>query len=224
MGLRRVLTASALTVVLIGAGLEGCGTSTSKTGSVTDAGNADAEAQAEAQVGADAVADANLADTNVVDVQDAGAPDAGCAGVRCNGECLPATDCRSCSGATLLCAPSGECVTSCKTCLEPSEAGTIECVACDQNHQNPIGTCEPADASSYCLSGDYSSAYVDGGSGAQCDCSEGGTSSCPGGNQVCAVLGLSSFCFECGQMTAAPIDQRSCQDGLRCNAGSQACQ
>jgi hypothetical protein len=223
----RVLIASALAVVLTGAAIEGCGTSASNTGGVADAGGADADARAEAQ--ADAVADANVvdvravADANVVDVQDAGTPDAGCSGVRCNGECLPATDCRSCPGATLLCPASGECVTTCTACREASDAGTFECFACDKNHQNPVGTCEPDDAS-YCLSGDYSSAYLDGGAGAQCDCSEGGTSSCPGGNQVCAVLGLSLLCFECGQMSAAPIDERSCQDGLRCNAAAQACQ
>src|SRR5579862_1314569 len=70
--------------------------------------------------------DAGFLDTSLSDVvgdvtgdatTDGGASDAAgsspCSGVLCNGVCLASSDCRTCAGATLLCAPTSTCVSSC---------------------------------------------------------------------------------------------------------------
>jgi hypothetical protein len=147
-----------------------------------------------------------------------------CTGVVCNGQCLGATDCRSCTAAPLLCPSTGACVPQCAACRDSQ--GTprpIECFACNSNLQSPIGTCEYDDAGSYCLNGDYLGHY-DGDAGYQCGCSD--VSSCPGATQVCVPLGNrdASFCLTCGEITLAQIQGQPCKDGGMCQASSATCQ
>lgn len=99
----------------------------------------------------------------------------------------------------------------------------IECFACDGNHQNPIGTCQPADAGSYCLNGDYVGQYK-GGPGYQCGCNDVG--SCPGATQVCVPLGNvdAGFCLTCGEATVGQIQGAPCKDGGTCQAVQALCQ
>jgi hypothetical protein len=147
-----------------------------------------------------------------------------CKGVLCNGSCLGASDCRTCPSAALLCAPTGHCVSSCADCADDAGAKLpIGCFACDHSHQNPLGSCQPDDASAYCLSGDYFGAYVGGGVGYQCDCSEGGVSACPGPNQVCAPTGSVTLCFACGETTVAQIDGGACRGGGNCDLAGHTC-
>ncbi len=170
--------------------------------------------------------DAGVTDVAVGDgFIETGSRDAGsCTGVLCNGQCLPATDCRSCSGAPLLCRATGACTSSCAGCRDTrGTAMPIECFACDSNRQNPLGTCEYDDAGSYCLSGDYLGQY-EGGAGYQCECND--VSSCPGATQVCVPLGHydAGFCLTCGEITLAQIQGQPCKDGGTCQASSAVCQ
>ena len=211
-------------------GIAACGSN--KTASPpTDGGRADSttdDGEAAADGGA---ADGGVAD-GVADASDALADNDGpmeseaghCTGVICAGVCLPATDCRGCSGAPLFCGATGTCVGTCAGCQDAREAGLpIACFACDSNHQNPVGTCQPADAGSYCLSGDYLGQY-EGGQGYQCDCSD--VSECPGPNQVCVPLGNrdAGFCLTCGEATIGPIQGQPCKDGGACEQSLAACQ
>lgn len=171
--------------------------------------------------------DSGVADTGDGGVIDSGMPDAGCPGVTCNGVCTTAHDCRSCSGAPLLCGSSGQCVADCQTCVDTGgTALPIECFACDSNGQNPIGSCQYHDAGSYCLSGDYVGQYSDGGIGYQCACVDADVASCPGPTQVCVPLGVAghSFCLTCGESTIGPIQGQPCRDGGTCQEGQALCQ
>jgi hypothetical protein len=155
---------------------------------------------------------------------DTGAPD-GCSGVTCNGQCMAAPDCQSCPGATLLCGPTKTCMADCAACRDSMNAGLpIQCFACDQNHRNPLGTCQYDDAGAYCLNGFYGGQYVGGADGFRCACDDGG---CPGMTQVCAPLGTfdaGSFCLTCGETTAATIDGQPCTGGGTCHADQHKCQ
>ena len=212
--------------LVLGAGaLEACSVQTNGMGDTPDSSVADAET--------DASQDANLQDAEPEGGQDAGLggdarpdagqPDAACTGVRCDGKCLGATDCHSCSGAPLLCG-SGICVASCSGCQDPQGVPTpIECFACDSNHANPIGTCQYADAGSYCLSGDYLGQYQ-GGPGYRCGCND--VSACPGATQVCVPLGNTnaSFCLTCGETTVGKMQGQPCKDGGTCQTAQAVCQ
>ena len=138
-------------------------------------------------------------------------PEASCTGLTCNGACISASDCRSCNGAPLLCASTGQCVAACQGCKDTSgTAMPIECFACDSTHANPIGSCQYDDAGTYCLSGDYLGQYQ-GNPGFRCACDD--VSQCPGATQVCVPLGASEagFCLTCGESTIGPIQGQPCQ-------------
>ncbi len=157
---------------------------------------------------------------------DSAVPEAGCTGVLCSGACTTASDCRTCNGAPLLCASTGQCVASCQGCKDTSDAAMpIECFACDSNHQDPIGTCQYDDPNLYCLSGDYTGQYQ-GGSGYQCTCADAGAASCPGATQVCVPLGNvgATFCLTCGEATLASMQGRPCKGGGACQANAAVCQ
>jgi hypothetical protein len=128
---------------------------------------------------ADTTTDEGAPDVAVTDAREAASESGSC--LRCNGTCIDASDCTSCSAAPVMCGPTSTCVASCLQCN-------------------------------------------DGGAGSQCDCADGGVSACHSDTQVCAVLGLSYRCFECDEMTAAPIDGRPCRNGRICNVAAHTCQ
>ncbi len=200
-------------------GLEGSGVDASEA-SMLDTGLPDTR-QADTGVKDSAVADAGDSGTS-----ESGMPEASCTGVTCNGSCIAASDCRSCSGAPLLCAATEQCVSDCRGCNDANDAGMpIECFACDSNHANPIGTCQYDDAGSYCLNGDYLGQYQ-GGSGYQCSCTDAGVGACPGATQVCVPLGNrgESFCLTCGEPTIGVIQGQPCRAGGTCQESQAACQ
>jgi hypothetical protein len=142
-------------------------------------------------------------------------------GLACNGACIDAGDCTGCSGAPLLCAALNACTGDCSGCAGPSgNAMPIGCVACDVDHQNPFGTCQRDDPTTYCLNGDYTTAGPGGAAGFHCACTAAGD--CPGSNQVCAPTpnGL-SFCFSCGEPFS--LSGQSCKGGGHCDTPSAAC-
>lgn len=210
---------------LVACGLDvsgmGAGGPDASEASVSDTGSSDTGMpEASAQ-------DTGMADTGDGGISDSAMPEAGCAGVTCNGVCTTAPDCRSCTGAPLLCSSTGECVAGCRGCVDRGgTAVPIECFACDSNGRNPIGTCQYKDAGSYCLSGNYVGEYSDGGLGFQCDCVDADVSSCPGASQVCVPLGVAgrSFCLTCGESTIGPIQGQPCKDGGTCQEGLAQCQ
>jgi hypothetical protein len=178
----------------------------------------------------DALADASdgtVADASDGDVAEAGFDAASCPGLNCNGTCLPAPDCRSCPGAPLLCAPAGTCVSTCAGCTDPADGGLpIECFACDDNHAPPIGTCAVADASQYCLSGDYAQPSGNGRPTFHCPCANHVSADCPGDTQVCAP-GPSNgppLCLTCGEISPVDLTGANCKNGKLCNAQSAVCQ
>jgi hypothetical protein len=190
---------------------------------VPDAPTADGAAEASDAPTADEENDVDgAADANPA--IDAGVPDPPCPGLRCNGECITDTDCRSCPGAPLLCAVSSECVTRCAACGGRQEMpNPIECFACDKNHQNPVGTCQPNDATSYCLSGNDFGSYLGGANGYFCACGDAGVNGCPGEKQVCAPIGRGSFCLSCGQISSATVEGVACSGGGVCHEAQRAC-
>lgn len=207
--------------------LAACGLSVSGDGpSGTDASLVDAS---EASAPDTSRVETGITDSGVIDsAAEASTLDssteAGCVGVVCNGACVPASDCRSCSGAPLLCAPEGRCAATCQGCTDTSgTAMPIECFACDSTLLNPIGTCQYDDAGSYCLSGDYMGQY-EGGPGYQCSCSS--VSACPGATQVCVQLGHqdASFCLTCGEATIGVIQGQPCKGGGACQESTATCQ
>lgn len=147
-----------------------------------------------------------------------------CNGVVCNGACLTASDCQSCTGAPLLC--SGRCVTDCATCVDSqNRAMPIDCFACDVNHENPIGSCAYNDTTLYCLSGSYLGSYTGGAAGYHCACGDGGASDCPGKTQVCAPTPAgSTFCVTCGEVYVYDLDGSACKGGGSCAPASASCQ
>jgi hypothetical protein len=149
-----------------------------------------------------------------------------CPGVLCNGACMNASDCSSCAGATLLCASQHACMSGCAACRDSSNAPEpIECFACDSTHANPLGTCEPADASSYCLSGDYFGSYKGGAAGYHCGCPSGDAGQCPGDTQICATIGAVALCVTCGEPVPGNPTGKACKEpGTTCNTATHACQ
>jgi hypothetical protein len=172
--------------------------------------------------------DTELGDVVLPDASDAGdgSADAACTGVTCNGQCTSASDCSGCSGATLLCAPQHACVSACGACRDSADASMpIECFACDAKHQNPIGTCAPDDAGTYCLNGGYFGSYH-GGAGYHCGCAAGdaGAETCPGASQVCATINNAPICVTCGEPVPTDITGMACKaPGTTCNPSAHAC-
>ncbi len=223
---------SCLTATLGLALFAACGTANKGTGATTDGGAGDAGTDADAanaDVTNDVTTDADAAnDSGMTDALPDSPLDAGdvgpCTGVLCGSQCLQASDCRLCAGAPLLCGSTRACVSVCTDCADTQDAAMpIECFACDSNHQNPIGTCQYADAGAYCLSGDYLGQYQ-GGQGYQCGCSEAGA--CPGATQVCVPLGNvgAAFCLTCGEPTVGQIQGAPCKDGGTCQESLALCQ
>jgi hypothetical protein len=198
-----------------------CSVQTSGNGEAPDGGEAGASAEAAAADGGVPDAPADISARMEAQAQEAGP----CTGVLCNGQCVAASDCRSCSGAPLLCGATGACRSSCAGCQDThGTALPIDCFACDSNHQNPIGTCAYDDAGSYCLSGDYTGQYEQGASGYRCGCGDGGA--CPGATQVCVPLGNydAGFCLTCGETTVGAMQDQPCAGGGTCQASSALCQ
>lgn len=134
-------------------------------------------------------------------------------GVLCQGHCVRASDCTLCAAAPLLCRSTGACVASCGSCA----GSPVECFACDLAQKNPRGTCEPVDASAFCLSGDYSKAVAGGGE--HCDCSNTNVVNCPGAQQVCLPAGQTDWCVTCGE-TGLQTDGKPCKGGGFCVGGA----
>jgi hypothetical protein len=172
------------------------------------------------------VNDADDASDAALDGGDAGdaATEAGCPGLICNGNCITANDCSSCPGAPLLCAATSQCTADCQGCNDSNGAAmAVQCFACDSNHQNPIGTCQYADAGSYCLSGNYLGVYH-GGNGYHCGCND--VAACPGGTQVCVPLGNqdAGFCLACGEISLGSTQGLPCKNGTACVSDHAACE
>jgi hypothetical protein len=144
-------------------------------------------------------------------------------GVMCNGQCIQASDCSSCSGATLLCAASGTCASDCAACSDAQQKPMpIECYACDENRANPVGTCQYDDTTQYCLSGDYTRASANGGF--RCLCGDAGAGDCPGDTQVCTPSpGGVNLCLTCGEVYVGSLDGLACKNGKTCGAAAHAC-
>lgn len=196
----------------------------------TDAGSTDVPFEATSDSGDGAATDATAdvtdapADSPPMAEEEEAANTEPCTGVTCNGQCLAASDCRTCTGATLLCAPSSTCVSSCSGCGDSADAAMpIECFSCDPEGLNPLGTCQPDNPSAYCLNGRYASQYVGGANGYVCSCDDAGMS-CPGKTQVCTPLGQAMFCLTCGEISTVSRQDAGCQGGGTCNASTHSCQ
>jgi hypothetical protein len=146
---------------------------------------------------------------------EAGPPvDAGpCLGVACNGGCLAdASDCRGCTGSPLFCAATRACGASCAGC----GGNRIECFDCDSNRQNPVGTCQPFDAGSYCIMGsNYPNLH--------CGCAnKNDPTPCPGETQVCGdIAPFTIACMTCGE---PGTDGLACRGGGACSQDEATCQ
>jgi hypothetical protein len=138
--------------------------------------------------------------------------------VLCDGVCIPSTDCANCNNpsAKLLCKPTRTCVTSCGACRDlASTAMPIECFACNGQQEAPIGTCDYFDAGSFCLNGDYTTAYK-GGPGLRCNCDNTDVANCPGRGQVCIGSSGTDWCTTCGENGLA-TSGLPCKGGGACN-------
>jgi hypothetical protein len=220
-GQRGYVLAVAMVTAASLAGVGACSVGVSGQGpSVVDAG-ADA-----ATLDSSVILDSGLPDVGVATRDAAGDAGVPCTGVLCNGHCLEANDCSSCTGAPLLCASSHPaCVNSCSGCSDTSDqALPIECYACDVQHENPIGTCASASGSAYCLSGNYFGSY-EGGAGYHCGCPSGDAGECPGSSQVCTTIGSAALCVTCGEPVPTDVTGAPCKVGnTTCNAATHSCQ
>jgi len=192
--------------VLLGATACGCKLDSNGTGPSDDGGG-------------------NGDDGSIVDGGTEAAPEATpcTSGMMCNGQCIQANDCSSCTGATLLCAATSTCASDCSACSDAQhKAMPIECYACDQNRANPVGTCQYDDTTQYCLSGDYTSANASGGY--RCLCADAGSGDCPGDSQVCTPSpGGVNLCLTCGEVYVSSLDGLACKDGKTCSAAAHEC-
>jgi hypothetical protein len=229
-GMKRRIGAVLLVVLVAACGLDAVGGREDAT-----AGGAGAESGASLPDGTsidgtvpgdDATSDGTVADAALPDqgLPDAPGPDvlvsASCpaAQVRCGGACVAGNDCTSCASGKLFCKALRTCLTTCETCTDLASAPVpIECVACDMQQNNPIGTCEPNAASTFCLSGDYGTAH-NGAPGKQCDCSGTMVANCTAGAQTCHTAGSTDFCSTCGEVGAS-TNGKTCKNGKTCNTG-----
>jgi hypothetical protein len=193
--------------------------------SIDAAADAASDATVEADADAEAVADASPDASPDAETDDGAPPeDAACSGVMCNGHCLAASDCRGCTGASLLCGLSGVCVNDCTSCVQGSTSRPVECFSCDSTRQNPVGTCESTDSNQYCLSGSYLGGYLDGSSGFHCSCGGVADAGCPGANQVCAPTpGTAHICVTCGENYVYNLADAACSGGGVCNPSALSC-
>jgi hypothetical protein len=206
--------------LILGAVGGGCSTSNNGTGTPPEAG-LDSAPEASPP---DSSSDAPEPEAGAADASDGGPIDAACAGVFCNGVCLPDNDCRACPGLPLLCAATKTCGATCSACVEANDAASpIGCFACDSTGLNPLGTCQPDEPTTYCLSGDYFKAYIDGSPGFHCACADGDAAACPGTNQVCVLAGSQPQCISCGELTTAETDGAVCGNGMSCSPGDHRC-
>jgi hypothetical protein len=226
MGTMRPSLAAAVLGTLLPPTLAACGLALSGDGAPVEAGLGEAglfDGSMDTSVADTSISESGAMDSGS-DGGEAAVAEAGCTGLLCNGMCLDAGDCRTCTGSPLLC--GSRCVSGCDTCTDPSGgAMPIGCFACDSNHANPIGSCQYDDAGSYCLNGDYQGQYQ-GGPGYQCLCTDGGVASCPGATQVCVPLGQvgQSFCLTCGEPTIGVIQGQGCKAGGSCQESQAVCQ
>jgi hypothetical protein len=196
---------------------------------VADAGaDVTIDSPTQTDAGTDAAPDTGSGNDSATPMPDASVADASVecdAGLLCHGQCLGATDCSSCSGATLLCAATRTCASSCDACRDTNDKPLpTECYSCDSNYKNPIGQCAPADATSYCLSGSYFGSYG-GGAGYHCSCPSGDAADCPGSTQVCATIGAAKLCVTCGEPTPMSLSGVACKtSGTSCNPDALTCQ
>lgn len=130
--------------------------------------------------------------------------------VLCHGLCVTGKDCTACAGEPLLCEATGVCGSTCAACA----GSPIECFACDELQKNPRGTCESADTNGFCLNGDYTNAYPNGGE--HCDCSNTNVANCVGAQQVCLPESSTDWCVTCGEK-GLPTDGKPCKGGGVCN-------
>ena len=181
----------------------------------TDGAGGDSKPSTSPDAGGDANADAKG------DAGDDGAtvpPACGVGQVSCGGACITATDCRACASAKYLCAPTRRCVASCASCTDlVSTKMPIECIACDDNQSNPIGTCGYNSTAGFCLNGSYSLAYP-GSVGEHCDCSNTDVANCLGASQVCKPNGGTDWCITCGEFGQG-TNGFPCKGGGTCNTG-----
>jgi hypothetical protein len=162
-----------------------------------------------APVDASTSVDAMTADAFVPPPIDAGAPDTGpppCNGLLCDGVCMQgASNCSSCTDASVTCAASGTCVSDCSRCA----SNPIGCYVCDANHANPVAHCEAIGPSGNC-NGDYAALTT-----RHCECGE--AADCPGASQACIDDQGVNVCFACGEtdmgITTAGQD---CRGGGTC--------
>ncbi|MCC6747605.1 MAG: hypothetical protein IT371_08110 [Deltaproteobacteria bacterium] len=142
--------------------------------------------------------------------------------LRCNGTCVRATNCSSCSGAPLYCRFKNECVSACTTCWTPTTGQLpIECFACRAGARSTmpaLGSCEAYSFAGYCLSGDYTQAYP-GGTGMYCDCSGTQVSRCPGSQHVCRKASGTDYCITCGE-AGMNTHGLPCKGGGTCDTAS----
>lgn len=174
-----------------------------------DGGASAGDSSAEGGVASDAAVDVSTDGGDPDAGADSGAPvvalcDAG--SVFCNGACVMANDCRACAGAKLLCGRTRACAGNCTLC----PTSPIECFACDSSQSNPVGSCEPFDAGTFCLDGDY-------GSGEHCDCSNTNVANCVAPQHVCLPAGGTDWCVTCGENGSA-TNGKPCKGGGTCNA------
>ncbi len=146
-----------------------------------------------------------------LDASDSG-PDAGpCSGVLCNGACVDASSCVACFGSPLFCASSGTCGSRCAAC----PGLPIQCFDCDSNRLNPVATCQPQDASAYCLNSDIYPRY-------HCGCPDDDAGECPGTTQTCTTYSIltGNVCQTCGEPNT---DQAPCKGGGTCDEATAQC-
>ncbi len=185
------------------------------------------DAAADAIVGSDAAPPDAYADAAIDAAVDAieepeAAPPPPCDGLRCGTGCLVATtSCVSCDAGALLCSSSSSCVGDCTACA----TGPIECYACDQNRQNPVGSCQPDNPSGYCLNGIY------GGDNLHCSCTT--AADCPSPDEVCiphdpgSIIYPGNGCYTCGEKDSShDTSGQTCGTGHACNtdAAVPSCQ
>jgi hypothetical protein len=170
---------------------------------------------------ADAAGDGGAADGSAGDAAVGVAPNPRCRSseVECNGKCVPANDCAACSGSPFLCPTSRACVMGCDACPGANGPLRVECVACNTNQTEPVGTCASADAGAFCLSGDYS-ASRGGSPGAPCNCNNTQVSECLSPSHVCINASGEDYCRTCGE----PGTQgKACKSGKTCDEAAASC-